>query len=87
MYCVLLVPWFSLDLSPPSYTYLLHMCLINDLLHKEGSMRLINNMRLITRVYSAVVKNAEERLCVEQSCELFSNIRGRCGTSNACFHS
>ena len=51
MYCVLLVPWFSFDLSPPSYTYLLHMCLINDPLQKKGSMCLINNMRLITRVY------------------------------------
>ena len=37
--------------------------------------------------YSAVEKNAEEQLCVEQSCELFSNIRGRGGASNACFHS
>ena len=36
--------------------------------------------------YSAVEKNAEERLCVEQSRELFSNIRGRGGASNACFH-
>ena len=37
--------------------------------------------------YSAVEKNAGERLCVEQSYELFSNIRGRGGASNACFHS
>ena len=35
----------------------------------------------------SVEKNAEERLCVEQSRELFSNIRGRGGASNACFHS
>ena len=26
-------------------------------------------------------------LCVEQSCELFSDIRGRGGASNACLHS
>ena len=32
-------------------------------------------------------QNAEEQLCVEQSHELFSNIRGRGGASNACFHS
>ena len=31
--------------------------------------------------------DAEEQLCVEQSRELFSNIRGRGGASNACFHS
>ena len=37
--------------------------------------------------YSAVEKNAEEQLCAEQSRELFSNIRGRGGASNACFHS
>ena len=30
---------------------------------------------------------AEECLCVEQSHELFSKIRGRGGASNACFHS
>ena len=32
-------------------------------------------------------QEAEEWLCVEQSRELFSNIRGRGGASNACFHS
>ena len=36
--------------------------------------------------YSAVEKKAEECLNVEHSCELFSNIRGRGGASNACFH-
>ena len=28
-----------------------HMCLINHMLAQERSMRLIDNMRLITRVY------------------------------------
>ena len=37
--------------------------------------------------YDAVEKEAEEYLCVEQSRELFSKIRGRVGASNACFHS
>ena len=37
--------------------------------------------------YAAVSKGTEEWLCVEQSCELFSDIRGRGGASNACFHS
>ena len=32
-------------------------------------------------------KKAEEWLCVEQSRELFSDIRGRGGASNACLHS
>ena len=32
-------------------------------------------------------KKAEEGLCVEQSRELFSDIMGRGGASNACFHS
>ena len=36
--------------------------------------------------YNAVEKNAQEWLCVEQSRELFSNMR-RGGASNACFHS
>ena len=35
----------------------------------------------------AVEKKAERCLCVEQSRELFSKIRGRGGASNACFHS
>ena len=38
-------------------------------------------------MFVMVEKNAEERLCVEQSRKLFSNIRGRGGASNACFHS
>ena len=33
-----------------------------------------------------VEKEVEECLCVEQSRELFSKIRGRGGASNACFH-
>ena len=37
--------------------------------------------------YDTVEKEAEECLCVEQSRELFSKIRGRGGASNACFHS
>ena len=37
--------------------------------------------------YDAVDKTAEQCLCVEQSHELFSKIRGRGGASNACFHS
>ena len=37
--------------------------------------------------YTLVPKGAEQWLCVEQSRELFSNIRGRGGASNACFHS
>ena len=45
----------------------------------------LTRMRAIP--FSAIEKNGEERLCVEQSRELFSNIRGRGGASNACFHS
>ena len=37
--------------------------------------------------YVAVNKKAEMGLCVEQSRKLFSDIRGRGGASNACFHS
>ena len=37
--------------------------------------------------YGAVEKKAERWLCVEQSRELFSKVRGRGGASNACFHS
>ena len=40
-----------------------------------------------TIYYIAVEKKAKEWLCVEQSRELFSDIRGRGGASNACFHS
>ena len=42
---------------------------------------------LDTWYYDAVEKKTEECLCLEQSCELFSDIRGRGGASNACFHS
>ena len=44
----------------------------------------IRNYRLC---YSLTDKGAERWLCVEQSRELFSDIRGRGGASNACFHS
>ena len=37
--------------------------------------------------YAAVDKKAEEWFWVEQSRELCSDIRGRGGASNACFHS
>ena len=37
--------------------------------------------------YVAVDKKAAEELCGEQNRELFSDIRGRGGASNACFHS
>ena len=36
--------------------------------------------------HPVVSKKAEEWLCVEQSCELFRDIRGRGGASNSCFH-
>ena len=36
--------------------------------------------------YPAVDKKAAEELCVEQNRELFSDIRGRGGASNARFH-
>ena len=37
--------------------------------------------------HAAIEKKAPEELCVEQNRELFSDIRGRGGASNACFHS
>ena len=43
------------------------------------------NMQYI--IGTTVSKGAEKWLCVEQSCELFSEIRERGGTSNACFQS
>ena len=45
----------------------------------------IRNLSLVLR--SGIPKGAERWLCVEQSRELFSDIRGRGGASNACFHS
>ena len=36
--------------------------------------------------YSLTAKEADWWLCVEQSCELFSDIRGRGGASNASTH-
>ena len=48
----------------------------------------LTRMRNISLVlYVTVDKKAEEWLCVEQSRELFSDIRGRGGASNACLHS
>ena len=47
----------------------------------------IRNISLVASYYAPVSKGAEEWLCVEQSRELFSDIRGRGGASNACFHS
>ena len=48
----------------------------------------LTRMRNIYRwYYAAVDKKAPEELCVEQNRELFSDIRGRGGASNACFHS
>ena len=44
----------------------------------------IHNLPLVR--YSQA-KGAVRWLCVEQSRELFSDIRGRGGASNACFHS
>ena len=43
--------------------------------------------RIYRWYYAEVDKKAEEWLHVEQSRELFSNIRGRGGASNACLHS
>ena len=40
----------------------------------------------IYRYYVAIDKKAAEELCGEQNRE-FSDIRGRGGASNACFHS
>ena len=45
----------------------------------------LTRMHNISLVVDAVEK--KEGLCVEQSRELLSTIRGRGGASNACFHS
>ena len=45
----------------------------------------IRNLSLV--LHRLVPKGAERWLCVEQSRELFSDIRGRGGASNACLHS
>ena len=47
----------------------------------------LTRMRNISLYYIAVDKKAERWLCVKQSRELFSDIRGRGGASNACLHS
>ena len=47
----------------------------------------LTRIRNLSLAYALVPKGAERWLCVEQSCELFSDIRGRGGASNACFHS
>ena len=46
-----------------------------------GDLTRMRNLLLVLE------KKAEEWLCVEQSHELFSDIRGRGGASNVCFHS
>ena len=45
----------------------------------------MRNIPLVLR--HSIEKKAKECLCVEQSRELFSKLRGRGGASNACFHS
>ena len=44
------------------------------------------NLSLVDIYYGVVEKKAEECLCVEQSRELFSEIMGRGGATNFCFH-
>ena len=43
-------------------------------------------MHNLTLVLHTAAKGAERQLCVEESHELFSDIRGRGGASNACLH-
>ena len=45
------------------------------------------NLPLVRYSQAKHAKGAVRWLCVEQSRELFSDIRGRGGASNACFHS
>ena len=48
----------------------------------------LTRMRNISLVdYAAVEKKAKAGFCVDQNSELFSDIRGRGGASNVCFHS
>ena len=41
----------------------------------------------IRNLSSVLHSSGEEWLCVEQNRELFTDIRGRGGASNVCFHS
>ena len=47
----------------------------------------LTRIRNLALVRYSQAKGAVRWLCVEQSRELFSDIRGRGGASNACFHS
>ena len=47
----------------------------------------LTRIRNLPLVRYSQAKGAVRWLCVEQSRELFSDIRGRGGASNACFHS
>ena len=47
----------------------------------------LTRIRNLPLVRYSQAKGAVRWLCVEQSGELFSDIRGRGGASNACFHS
>ena len=47
----------------------------------------LTRIRNLLLVRYSQAKGAVWWLCVEQSRELFSDIRGRGGASNACFHS
>ena len=47
----------------------------------------LNHSVAINACYHAVDKIFQQWLCVEQSCELFTNIRGRGGARNVSFYS
>ena len=47
----------------------------------------LTRIRNLPLVRYSQANGAVRWLCVEQSRELFSDIRGRGGASNACFHS
>ena len=53
----------------------------------QARLMFVTTLGIYRWYYDAVEKKVEECLCVEQSRELFSNIRGRGGASNACFYS
>ena len=48
---------------------------------------LTQRMHNLSLVLHSAAKRAERQLCVEQSRELFSDIRGRGGASSPCLHS
>ena len=50
-------------------------------------MRNISLVLPLSMVLRCSRQEAEEWLCVEQSRELFNDVMGRGGASNACFHS